>query len=79
VADARDLGRHHGGLAVRATLLALFFAWLVLWPQATEAAPFSGPFDWFSLVITVVSFIALWRCNVANVSVIVACAAAGLA
>jgi chromate transporter len=27
--------------------LAVFFAWHVLWPDATEAAPFAGRFEWF--------------------------------
>ncbi len=59
--------------------LALFFAWHVLWPEASEAEPFSGRFDWFSLLITLSAFVALWRYKVGIFPVIAACAAAGLA
>lgn len=59
--------------------LALFFAWHVLWPQASRAEPFSGPFEWFSLLITVAAFIALWRFSVGIITVIGACALIGLA
>ncbi len=59
--------------------LALFFAWHVLWPEASEAEPFSGRFDWFSLLITLLAFVALWRYKVGIIPVIAACAAAGLA
>jgi chromate transporter len=59
--------------------LALFFAWHVLWPEATEAAPLTGRFEWFSLLITIAAFVALWRYKVGIIPVIGACAAAGLA
>lgn len=59
--------------------LALFFAWHVLWPEASEAAPFAGRFEWFSLLITVGAFIALWRRRIGIVTVLGACAVAGLA
>ncbi|MEA3274647.1 MAG: chromate transporter, partial [Pseudomonadota bacterium] len=59
--------------------LAVFFAWHVLWPEATEGAPFAGRFEWFSLLITVAAFVALWRYKVGIIPVIGACAAAGLA
>jgi chromate transporter len=59
--------------------LAVFFAWHVLWPQATAAAPFAGRFEWFSLLITIGAFVALWRYKVGIIPVIGACAAAGLA
>ncbi len=59
--------------------LAVFFAWHVLWPEATEAAPFSGRFEWFSLLVTVLAFIALWRYRVGIIPVIGVSAAAGLA
>jgi chromate transporter len=59
--------------------LAVFFAWHVLWPQATEATPFAGRFEWFSLVITIAAFVALWRFKAGIIPVIAACAAAGLA
>ncbi len=58
--------------------LAVFFAWHVLWPHATEAAPFSGRFEWFSLLITVAAFVALWRYKFGIIPVIAVCAAAGL-
>jgi chromate transporter len=59
--------------------LAVFFAWHVLWPQATESDPFGGPFEWFSLLITIAAFIALWRFKVGIIPVIGASALAGLA
>jgi len=58
--------------------LAVFFAWHVLWPEAEEAEPFGGRFEWFSLLITISAFIALWRYKVGIIPVIVACATAGL-
>ena len=59
--------------------LAVFFAWHVLWPQATESAPFSGPFEWFSLLISIAAFIALWRYKLGIIPVLAGCAIAGLA
>jgi chromate transporter len=59
--------------------LAVFFAYHVLWPQATAAAPFGGTFEWFSLLVGVAAFVALWRFKVGIMSVIGACALAGLA
>ncbi len=58
--------------------LAVFFAWHVLWPEASEAEPFSGRFEWFSLLITIGAFLALWRFKIGIISVIATCAAAGL-
>lgn len=58
--------------------LAVFFAWHVLWPGATKEAPFSGPFEWFSLVLTIGALVALWRFKVGIIPVIAACALAGL-
>lgn len=58
--------------------LAVFFAWHVLWPEASEATPFAGRFEWFSLLITVGAFLALWRFKVGIIPVIGACATAGL-
>jgi chromate transporter len=58
--------------------LAVFFAWHVLWPAGTDAAPFAGRFEWFSLLITMTAFLALWRYKVAIIPVIVASALAGL-
>ena len=57
--------------------LGLFFAWHVLWPEADKAAPFSGRFEWFSLLITLGAFIALWRFKIGIIPVIGACAAIG--
>ncbi|MBM3343940.1 MAG: chromate efflux transporter [Betaproteobacteria bacterium] len=59
--------------------LAVFFAWHVLWPAATAAAPFSGSFEWPSLVLGIAAMIALFRFNVGIIPVIAACAVAGLA
>ena len=58
--------------------LAVFFAWYVLWPEATEADPFSGRFDWFSLLISVGAFVALWRFEIEIIPVIGVCALTGL-
>ena len=58
--------------------LAAFFAWHVLWPEATASAPFAGRFEWFSLLITVAAFVALWRYKVGIIPVIAASAVAGL-
>jgi len=58
--------------------LAVFFAWHVLWPSATEVAPFSGHFDWPSLLLGIAAMIALFRYNMVIIPVIAACAAAGL-
>jgi chromate transporter len=58
--------------------LAVFFGWHVLWPGATAAAPFSGQFEWVSLVIVAAALTALWRYKVGVIPVIAGCAAAGL-
>ncbi len=58
--------------------LAVFFCWHVLWPEATAEQPFTGRFEWFSLVLSVGAFVALWRFKVGIVPVIGACAALGL-
>jgi len=59
--------------------LAVFFAWHVLWPEASETEPFSGRFEWFSLLITIGAFLALWRYKLGIIPVIGTCAALGLA
>ena len=59
--------------------LAVFFAWHVLWPGGTEAEPFKGDFEWFSLIITIAAFLALWRFQLGIIPVIIASASAGLA
>jgi chromate transporter len=58
--------------------LALFFGWHVIFPRATEAAPFSGGFEWFYALISVAAFIALWKYKQDIMTVIGACAAIGL-
>ena len=58
--------------------LALFFAWHVLWPAGSAAAPFAGRFEWFSLLITLAAFLALWRYKINVIQAIGACALAGL-
>ncbi len=58
--------------------LAVFFAWHVLWPEATDAMPFSGPFEWATLAIGTAAFIALFRFKAGIIPLIGACAAAGL-
>ena len=58
--------------------LALFFAWHVLWPTASAAAPFSGTFEWAALVIGVAAFIALFRYKADVMRVLAGCGLAGL-
>lgn len=53
--------------------LAVFFAYHVLWPQGVE-----GPLEWFSALMGLAAFIALFKYNVGVVSVIGACALLGL-
>ena len=54
--------------------LALFFAWHVLWPKG-----FAGAFEWFSAIIGIGAFAALFRFKARIMPVIGACALAGLA
>jgi len=53
--------------------LAVFFAGHVLWPQGID-----GQFEWFSAVIGIAAFIALFKYKVGIVQVIAACAVIGL-
>jgi chromate transporter len=53
--------------------LAMFFAYHVLWPQG-----FQGTFEWFSALVGIAAFLALWRFKVDIMKVIGACALAGL-
>lgn len=53
--------------------LAVFFAYHVLWPQGFEAT-----FEWFSLLIGIAAFVALFKYKIGIVQVIGACAAIGL-
>ena len=46
--------------------------------RAAEADPFTGRFEWFSLLITIGAFVALWRVQVGVIPVIAASAVAGL-
>ncbi len=59
--------------------LALFFAWKIWWPIATRDALFSGPFDWFSMLLTIAAAIALMRYKANVIIVIVTCGALGVA
>jgi chromate transporter len=59
--------------------LAVFFAWHTFWPQATDAAPFAGSFEWFPVVVTVAAFVALWKYKADVMKVIGVCALLGLA
>jgi len=54
--------------------LAVFFAYHVLWPRG-----FGDTFEWFSALIGIAAFVALFRYRIGIVSVIGACAAVGLA
>jgi len=54
--------------------LAVFFAYHVLWPEG-----FTGRFEWFSLLIGIVAFVALFKYNIGVIRVIASCAVAGLA
>ena len=58
--------------------LATFFAWHAFWPRASEAAPFTGPFDAIPVLIAIASFVALWKYKVDIMRVIGVCAALGL-
>ena len=58
--------------------LAIFFGWHVIWPHATEAAPFSGGFQWFYAVMSAAAFVALWKYKQDIMRVIGACAVVGL-
>ena len=53
--------------------LAVFFAYHVLWPKGLD-----GHFEWFSLLITLAAFVALFRFKIGIVSVIAASALLGL-
>lgn len=58
--------------------LAVFFAWHTFWPQATEAAPFAGSFEWFPVLIAIAAFVALWKYKLDVMKVIGAAALLGL-
>ncbi|MDQ1363508.1 MAG: chromate transporter [Pseudomonadota bacterium] len=58
--------------------LAVFFAWHTFWPAASADAPFSGSFEWLPVIVTIGSFIALWKYKIDIMKVIGACALIGL-
>ncbi|MBF0270650.1 MAG: chromate efflux transporter [Magnetococcales bacterium] len=58
--------------------LAVFFAWHVLWPHATEGAPFSGGFAGLQALIAAAAFIALFRFKLDIMRVIGVCMVIGL-
>jgi chromate transporter len=58
--------------------LAVFFAWHTFWPAATADAPFAGNFEWLPVIVTIASFIALWKYKIDIMKVIGACALIGL-
>ena len=59
--------------------LAVFFAWHVFWPGATQTAAFAGPLDWASVIIAAAAFAALASRRVEVIPVIAASGLAGLA
>ncbi|HEX9179594.1 MAG TPA: chromate efflux transporter [Burkholderiales bacterium] len=59
--------------------LAVFFAWHVLWPEASTVAPFAGRFEWPAALIGIAAAIALFRFKRGIIEVIAVCAVAGLA
>ena len=54
--------------------LALFFAYHVIWPEG-----FEGRFEWFSVIITIAAFIALFKFKQGIMTVLAGCAVLGLA
>jgi chromate transporter len=58
--------------------LAVFFAWHTFWPQATDAAPFAGPFAWLQVLVAGAAFVALWKYKIDIMKVIGVCALIGL-
>ena len=59
--------------------LALFFAWRVLWPHSSAAAPFTGGFDYASALVAIAATWLLVRKKVGIIPVVLASGAAGLA
>lgn len=58
--------------------LAVFFAWHTYWPKATTQAYFSGGFEWLPVLITILTFVALWKYKQDIMRVIGVCALIGL-
>jgi chromate transporter len=59
--------------------LALFFAWHVFWPGASEANPFPVPIVWPAVAIAALSLLALVKYRIGIITVIAWSAAAGVA
>ncbi len=59
--------------------LAVFFAWRILWPDSSPAAPFAGRFELASAAIAIVAALALVWKKVGVIPVIAASGLAGLA
>ena len=59
--------------------LAVFFAWRVLWPESSAAAPFTGHFDAAAAAIALIATAALLSKRVEVIPVIAASGLAGLA
>ena len=59
--------------------LAVFFAYHVLWPKGLNIQSILTGFEWFSALVGIAAFIALFRFKVGILQVIGACAALGLA
>lgn len=70
--------------------LAVFFAWHVWWPHASALSntiantatapnsPFSGGFEWFAALLTMVAALALFRFKAGVMTVIATCGVAGV-
>ncbi len=58
--------------------LAVFFAYHTLWPHASAQAAFGGGFEWFSALLGIAAFLALWKYKIDIMKVIGACALIGL-
>jgi len=59
--------------------LAVFFAYHVLWPKGLNMQSLLTGFEWFSALVGIAAFIALFRFKMGIMQVIGACAALGLA
>ena len=58
--------------------LAVFFAYHVLWPKGMNMQSMLSGFEWFSALVGIAAFIALFRFKVGIMQVIGVCAAVGL-
>ncbi len=58
--------------------LALFFAWHVFWPRATDSALFGGGFHVFAALLGLVAWLVLWKGRAGIMTVVLTCAAIGL-